>query len=96
MPKGYNKDGTKKTRPTNSGRKAKPSKKIAPQISLEAYTVLASVRNQNRFISEAILEKAERDAAKRAPQKETRHTNTGQIDLLEMLKEIQKERVMCH
>ncbi|WP_020603152.1 hypothetical protein [Spirosoma spitsbergense] len=93
MPKGYNKDGSKKVRPAGSGRKAVPSKAISPQITLEAAAILATVKNQNRFISQAILEKAQNDAIKKITmKKEAEKLTPGQIDLIEMLQEIKAER----
>lgn len=100
MPKGHNKDGSKKVRPANSGRKAKEHKQISPQISLEAVAVLKGLKKQkiniNDFISQAILEKAERKASQGATLevKSQPTIKIGQVDLVEMLQDIKKERFL--
>lgn len=100
MPKGYNKDGSKKARPANSGRKPKEHKQISPQISLEAVAVLKALKKQkaniNDFISQAILEKAERKASQGATLevKSQPTIKIGQVDLVEMLQDIKKERFL--
>lgn len=99
MPKGYNKDGSKKVRPVNSGKKAVPHKSISPDITLDAAAVLAGLKkkgvNLNKFISAAIIEKAARDAEKKAAIKEEKAAAaaTGQVHLVDMLEDIKLEKI---
>ncbi|GAB4050382.1 hypothetical protein [Spirosoma litoris] len=89
MPKGYNEDGSKKVRPAGSGRKPKESKAISPQISLEAFAVLAGLKKQKAnliyFISNAILEKATNDASKKADLPRTDYFSTIKLISYESL-----------
>lgn len=96
MPKGYNKDGSKKVRPAGSGRKPKGNISISPQITPEAAAVLKSLKkqkvSQNNFISQAILEKAANDASKRVTVKLQVLEAPGQVDLVDLLQEIRTEK----
>ena len=45
-------------------KKGVATKVISPKISLEAYNLLITVHNQSKFITEAIIEKFERENKK--------------------------------
>ena len=94
MPKGYNKDGSKKVRPVNSGRKAKDGQKIHSKLAIDVIQILAKLENPVAFIENAIREKAVRVSGKRQTEPEPpRGIRKGtQIDLMDMLEQINAER----
>ncbi|GAB4047056.1 hypothetical protein [Spirosoma litoris] len=91
MPKGYNKDGSKKVRPANSGRKAKEGKKIHSKLAADVIQILSKLENPVAFIENAIREKAVRGTGKRLTELSGSIQKGTQIDLIDMLEQIRLE-----
>ncbi|MVM29913.1 hypothetical protein GO755_07705 [Spirosoma sp. HMF4905] len=96
MPKGYNKDGSKKVRPANSGRKAKDGKKIYSKLAIDVIQILSNLENPVAFIENAIREKSARSSGKRQTEFSGRIQKSGQIDLLDMLEQIRIGKLLEH